>query len=95
MEVWGKNAGILVNGPVLDDILSGIADIYHFLESLVQKIDLKVERPTRHVVVKIFKVRVVVNRFILRDPSQILCQQPCKSGLSAADISCDTYMHSF
>ena len=93
VEIRGENACILVNGPVLNDYLVALGDIHHILETLVEKINLKIERPALHIFVEISKIRIVVNGFEFGSPFVLRCQHPGQSGFSAADVSGYCYMH--
>ena len=43
VEVGRKDAGILVDSTILDDVLIGLADLDHVFETLVKEIDLQIE----------------------------------------------------
>ncbi|MPM62993.1 hypothetical protein SDC9_109871 [bioreactor metagenome] len=43
MEVWGKNPGIFVDGPVLYNMACLALDLHNPFETLFEKIDLQVE----------------------------------------------------
>ena len=87
MEVRRKDARILKYRAVLDDGLFALRDFNNFLETLVQEIYLQVERPPLHVMIEIFKIRVVVHRFETRNPIVSFCQHLGERRLSAPDIA--------
>lgn len=87
VQVAGKNVSIFVNGPILNDRFFSTQDRQNLLVSAVQKVNLQVERPTVHVVVKINEVRVVVGGFIVDVPIETFAQLGTKGCFSGANIS--------
>lgn len=69
VQVSGKNVSIFINGSVLNNGLFAFADLPHLIKPAVQKVDLQMKRPTRHVVIKIAQVRIVINRFVKGSPA--------------------------
>ena len=45
VKIGGENPGIFVDGAVLNDDIVGLGDVHHILESLVEEVNLEVERP--------------------------------------------------
>ena len=43
MQVGGKDARVLIDGAVLDDVDVALRDLDHLLEALVQEVDLQIE----------------------------------------------------
>ena len=93
MEVRGEDAGVLVDGAVLDDDVLLLGDLHHVLETLVQEVDLQVEGPPLHVFVEVGEVGVEVDGLELRGPPVVGGEHLGQRGLSAADISGDGDMH--
>jgi len=93
VQVLGKNIGVFVNSPVLNDRLRAFADNPHLVKPAIEKIDLKMKGPTCHVFIKIAKVRVRVNGFIKRSPAVMLRQFFGQRRFSGADITrdCDVF----
>ena len=93
VEVWGKDFGIFKDGAVLNDGIVGLCNGNNVFETFVEKIDLQIERPSGHVVVEVFKIRVVVNGFEERFPVVVFCQHFGERGFSATDVSgyCDVH----
>ena len=46
-----------------------------------------------HILIEIGEIWVVVNRLELRSPAIMGSKHLCQSGLSAADVTCNRYMH--
>ena len=63
VKVGRKDAGILKDRAVLYDVLVALAYLHHLLKALVEEIDLQVERPSRHVLIEVVKIGVVLHRF--------------------------------
>jgi len=72
VEVRCEDIGILIDGPVLDDIFARLADLDDLAEPAVQKIDLQVERPALHVLVKVIEIGIIIHVFILGFPGIML-----------------------
>jgi len=79
--------------PVLDDDVFRLGDIKQVLETLGKEICLKVVGPPLYILVVVFKVWVVCDGLVFGSPSVMLGEHSCQSGLSAAYISGDSYMH--
>ena len=93
MQVRCEDAGILEDGTILDDGLRRLWDLNDFLESLVQEVDLRVERPPLHVGIEVGEIRVVVDGLEPWGPAVTLGKQSRERGLAASDVSCYGYMH--
>lgn len=63
VQIGGKDVSILVNGTVLNDGPLAFADLPHLVKPTVQKINLQVKRPARHVFIEIAQVWILVDRF--------------------------------
>jgi hypothetical protein len=72
MQIGRKNVGILINGPVLDDVFPAFPDLQHLAETRVQEIYLEVKAPAFHLMVKIIKVRIVDYVFKMWLPLELL-----------------------
>ena len=64
MQVGCKNMSIFIDGTILNNGFLAFADLPHLVKPAVQKINLQMKGPARHVVIKIPQVRVVINRFV-------------------------------
>ena len=87
VEIGGKDASVLKDGAVLDDGVAASTDGHNVFETLVEKIDLQVERPSVHVLIEVFKIRIEVYRFEEGRPVVVLGEHFGQRGLSAADVS--------
>jgi hypothetical protein len=68
-------------------------DIYYPFETFFQEIDLQVERPSFHVVVKIGQIWIVFYGFVFCFPVVVFGQKPGECGFTTSDVSCNSYMH--
>ena len=93
MQVRCKDARILIYGAVLDDHLVAVSDVHHVLEPLVEEINLQIERPSFHILVKISQIWVKIYRLELRRPTVVRRQHLGKRSLAASYVSCNRYMH--
>ena len=93
VEVGRKDAGILVNSTILDDVLVGLVDLHNVLEALVEEIDLEVERPACHVGIEIRQIRIVLHALEARLPAIMFGQHVGQRCLTTADITCYCNMH--
>jgi len=87
VQVGGEDAGIFVNGAVLNDGFLAALDIDHLAEAAVEKEDLQVEGPTRHVLVKVEEIRVVLHVLVMGFPPVVFSQQLRQRGLAGANVS--------
>ena len=74
VQVGGKDVGIFVYRAVLYNYIVAPADLNYVAEALVQEIDLQVERPSLHILVKICEIGVVVNWFKAGSPFEVLAE---------------------
>jgi hypothetical protein len=93
VEIWGKDARILEDGSILHDGLLRTGNLHHIVESLVQKVNLKIERPSLHILVIIGKVWIVIYRLEVCLPAISLGKHLGQGSLAASYISCYCYMH--
>jgi hypothetical protein len=93
VQVWGKDVSIFVDGPVLNDLFSGLPDPDDLTETAVKEIDLKVEGPSLHVLVEIVEIGIVVHIFILCLPAIILREKTGQRGFTRPNVSSNGYMH--
>src|SRR5690554_3209012 len=84
---------IFINGPVLDNITAALADFHDLTETAVEKVNLEIEGPAFHLIVKIFQVGIFNDFFVLSFPSKMFREQFGQGGLSGADVSGNGYMH--
>ena len=89
VQVGSEYIGVFIDGPVLDYGPVSAQDFEHLLVSAVEEEDLQVERPTLHIVVEVTQVRVVVGRFIMDIPAEVLTQLFGEGGFTCADIAGD------
>lgn len=95
VEVGGEDAGVLKDGAVLHHDVLSLGDGHYILETLVEEIDLQVERPPRHVGVEVCKVGIVFHGLKFRRPAVVLGQHTGQCRLAAADVACYCYVHSY
>ena len=93
VEVRSEDSRILVDGPVLNDDIVGLGNLHHVLETLVQEINLEIERPSAHILIEVREIWIEIDRLVFRCPSVPGSEHPRESGLSAADVSGYCYMH--
>jgi len=58
-------------------------------ETVMEKVNLQVEAPPVHVVVKVGQVGIVDHRLVERLPAEALCQNIGEGGLSHPDVARD------
>ena len=46
-----------------------LGDFYYIMKSLIQEIDLQVERPSFHILIIISQIGIIINRFEIRFPT--------------------------
>lgn len=61
MEMGRKDVCIFVDRAVLNGGLLVSPDFVHLPEAAVQEIDLQVKRPSRHILVKVAQVGIVIH----------------------------------
>lgn len=89
VEIGRKNVCVLIDRAILNDGLVAFLDVDNLLEAVVQKIYLQVERPARHVEVKILQVGVVVGGLEVDFPAKMMGQRFGERGFAGADIAGD------
>ena len=76
------------------DGLLRLRNIQKILKPLFEEIHLEIERPPRDILVVIVQIRIIVNSLVFWLASVVFGKQLCQGRLSAADISCYSYMQS-
>ena len=89
VQVGGEDVGILVDGSVLHDRPVSVEDFEHLLVAAVEEENLEVKRPALHIVVEVTQVGVVVGRFVVDIPTEVLTQLFGEGGFTGADIAGD------
>lgn len=89
IKIRRKNVSVLVNGSVLYCGPVVVPDLIHLFKTTVQKIDLNVKRPSRHVLIKISHVWVFIHSLKQGMPPVMFCEFRRKGGLAASDIATD------
>ena len=92
VQVGSENVGVLVNRAVLDNRFFALSDLMDLIEPAVEKINLQVERPSGHVVIKIAEIGVMVNRFVEGRPSIVLRKLLDQRGLARTDVARNGYV---
>ncbi len=87
MQVGGEDVGILVDRPVLDHILPAPPDLFDLLDPGIEVIDLQVEGPTLHIVVKVIEVGILFDVLVQGVPIKVFGQQFGQGGFSRSDVS--------
>ena len=80
--------------PVLDYHIIRLGYLHEVLETLLEEIYLKVERPSLDILVVILQVWVICDSLVFRGPSIIIHKHSRQSGLPCTDISGNTNEHS-
>src|SRR5512138_3479104 len=93
MKVRCKDISILVDGPVLDYCLFRFFYLEYLAESRIKEVDLQVEGPSLHILIKIIQVRIVIDIFIMWSPSVLFCKEPCKGCFAGTYIAGYCYVH--
>ena len=86
MEVWGKNIGILINRTILNDRFARFSDLKDLVKPGIEELDLKVERPTLHICIKIVQVRIIIDILIMRFPHEMFAKYAGQSSFARSDI---------
>lgn len=60
MQVGRKDVCIFINGSILNNGFIAFADLPHLIKPAVQKINLEMECPARHVIIKIAQIWIVI-----------------------------------
>lgn len=53
VEVSSKNVRVLINRSILNNCFFAFADLANLIKPAIQKINLQMKRPARHVIIKI------------------------------------------
>ena len=93
MQIRSKNVSVLVNGTVLNHSLARFQYLQNLIVAAVKEEYLQIERPALHIVVKVVHIRVV-GLFVVSLPLEIFRQKTCQCGLSRANVSCYSDVHS-
>jgi hypothetical protein len=73
----------------------GLSDGQQVTETLLEEIDLKIERPPMDVPIVVYKIGILVDGFKTSLPTVVSGQHPSECRLSAADVSCYGDVHLF
>lgn len=65
VEIWSENVRILINGSILNNLLSLTPYLYNLAKATIKEEDLQVETPALHVLVKVVEVGVVIYILVL------------------------------
>ena len=87
VEISGEDMRVFVNRTVLNNRFLAVPDFPDLIKPAVEKVNLKMERPSRHVFVKILEVRIVVDRFIQRHPPVVPGKLFHQRGLAGANVA--------
>ena len=87
MKVWRENKGILVDSTVLHHGIRALLNVDNLLETVVQEINLQIERPPWHIVIEIVKVRVVLNVLVVGLPVKALGQNLRQSSFTGTYVA--------
>ena len=93
MQVGGEDACVFKNGTILNDGFFAPRNGHHILKSLVEKVDLQIERPALHIFIEVFEIGVEVYGFEEGRPSVVLGKHFGECGFPAADVSGDGDVH--
>ena len=87
MKILRENVRVFVYRAVLYSRSAALADLTDLVETTVQKIDLQMECPLRHITVEVAEVRVLVHRLKQRSPSVMLRELFGECTFSGADVT--------
>ena len=93
MQVRSEDSRVFEDGTILDDGFFATRNGHYILESLVEKVDLQIERPALHIFIEVFEIGVEVYRFEEGRPSVVLGKHFGECGFPAADVSGDGDVH--
>ena len=93
MQVRSEDVRVLVDRSILYHVATTTTDLQQLLKATVQKENLQVEAPTRHVLVEIEQVWVVVHRFFQAVPLVVLGQKLRERGFPGANVACYRDVH--
>ena len=72
VQVGRKNIGVFVDGAVLNHVFALTPYAVNLAEPAVQEVNLQVEGPSRHVVIKLVEVGILVHLFKVGLPAIVL-----------------------
>lgn len=93
MQVRSEDVRVLVYRLILYHVATTATDLQQLLKATVQKENLQVEAPTRHVLVEVEQVWVVVYRFFQAVPLVVLGQKLRERGFPRANVACYRDVH--
>ena len=93
VQVRREDIGILIQRPVLDDVLALLPDVQQLTRPGMKIVNLDIERPAPHILIKTVDIRIRLRRLIDRPVPVMTGQQLSQCGLPRADISCNSDMH--
>ena len=93
VQIGSKDAGILEDGAVLNDVVLRLGDFHNVAEAFVEEIYLQVERPSCHIGVVVLKIGIVIDRLEAWRPSVAFGEHLGQCGLSTSDVSGNGDMH--
>src|SRR5206468_2536009 len=85
VQISRKDMAVLINRSILYRAGMGKADATVDFKAMIQKVNLQRKAPARHIVIKIFKVRVIAHGFKMRFPAIMLSEHACERSLACAD----------
>jgi hypothetical protein len=62
-------------------------DLQQLIQPVIQEEDLQIKTPSRHVLIEIVQIRIVINILKLRYPTIVLAQHLRERSLSGANIA--------
>ena len=95
VQIRGKDTGILEDGTILHDGLVAARNLHHVMETLVQEVNLEIERPALHILIIISEIRIIIHWLEVCLPAISLGKHFGQCSLAATYISCYCYMHRF
>ena len=87
VQVRRKNVGIFVDGPVLHNGLITPVNAQYLCVTIMEEIDLQVERPALHIQVEIAEVGIIVRRLIMHFPTEVFAQLSAEGGFASTDVA--------
>ena len=82
-----KNKSILIYSAVLHHYIGTLLYVDNLLETVVQEINLQIERPPWHIVVKIVQIRVVLHILVVGLPFEVFSQNLGQSSFTGTNVS--------
>ena len=93
MQVGSENVGIFVQGAVLDDILAFLMGVEKLACASVQIVNLDVERPTTHILVKTVDIGIRFGGLVYGPIAIMASQHLGQCRLSRTNIPCNSNVH--